>query len=70
MNRIPPKGTDAYRHYWRDRRIKDEIARVIEMVEEAHADTESGKDRYYGRALLHLENAHKSFNAGWLRGYL
>lgn len=64
-NRIPPKGTPEYRRYWRDKRVIQEIGRVLEEVRHCSENTDIERKQKYMRSMGLILEAKQEFNEGW-----
>lgn len=69
-NRIPPKGTEEYRRYWRDKRIIDEIKRVEDEVAYTAANTEPNRRPDFERSLKLIREARMTYEQGWKLPYI
>jgi hypothetical protein len=69
-DRIPQKGTVEYRRYWRDKRILEEIDRVLNEVAFAAEETEPPRRQDFAQARALMVNAKLAFKAGWKKPYI
>lgn len=71
MSRIPPKGTNGYRRYWRDKEISYQLRELKTQVLKAKNDAHPASHQHnrFANAAMHMEQAVALFKEGWEQEY-